>query len=96
MDSFGYAAKNSPLGKGSGGAAPGSPANPHADKTCDLCGRKGHIKSGCWYREGGEKGPDKMPKNRKGTSKGLGRGNGKGDRQRGSDGRWYKKSGINS
>ena len=92
VDAFGQNPRVSPLGKGGSGGDP-TLSNNHADKTCDICGRKGHIKKDCWFRAGGEKGPDKMPRAKKGAGKGAG---GKGDRQRGQDGRWYKTSGINS
>ena len=52
-----------------------------------MCGRIGHIKKDCWFRAGGEKGPDRLPKKK-------GAGKGKGDRQKGTDGRWYKKTGT--
>ena len=88
LDAFGKGPRTSPLGKG----APGGPGwkgapNPNKDKTCDMCGRIGHIKKDCWFRAGGEKGPDRLPKKK-------GSGKGKGDRQKGTDGRWYKKTGT--
>ena len=88
MDAFGKGPRTSPLGKG--GGAGGKGENPDADKICDTCGRKGHVRRNCRYAEGGKRGPGAV------TGKnGAGKGGGKGDRQRGGDGRWYKKT-INS
>ena len=87
LDAFGKGPRRDAGGAGGPG---GKGSNPDADKVCDTCGRKGHVRRNCWYAEGGKKGPGALP-----AKKGAGKGGKGGDRQRGGDGRWYKKT-INS
>ena len=55
--------------------------NPHKDKICDGCGKKGHIRANCWHEpaRSGHKGGAKGGKEgKKGKGKGKTKGKGKG------------------
>ena len=51
-------------------------------RTCHNCGRPGHIVKDCW-----------RPKRAKGAGKGAGK---VGHRERSEDGRWFRRTGVNS
>ena len=58
----------------SGGGAKGQ-RNPDKDVVCDLCQKKGHRKSNCWYaKENGGTGKPPAPKEPKGGKKPKGKG----------------------
>ena len=66
--------RKNPGGKGDRGPLPGT-ANPNKDKECFVCGRKGHLRKDCWWKDrthksnkGGKKGDSKN--NKKGGPKG--------------------------
>ena len=63
--------------------------NPHADKICDFCKKKGHIKKNCWSSGGPNSTPKGKGKGYKGD-KGKGKGHGgKGKAAKGkSKGQW--------
>ena len=76
--------KGDPKGKGKGdGKGTGKSKE---DRYCHICGKKGHLKADCWYRD---QKPDK-PKGGKGEPKG-GKGRGKGDWTGRGKGDWNKK-----
>ena len=89
VDSFGKGpAGGMKPGKGSGqeGAKGGKGDKKGKEtRTCHNCGKKGHLAKDCWQEKSGNKGKGK-------GSKGAGK------RERGSDGRWYRRTGpgINS
>lgn len=52
----GYKRKDCPLRKAGNNGSNSNGGGGNGDKTCNHCGRKGHLESGCW-----KKNPDKAP-----------------------------------
>jgi len=51
----GRGGKKGDKGQPKGGGKGGKQENPNKDKECHVCGRKGHLKKDCWYKDQPEK-----------------------------------------
>lgn len=51
MDVGTFTKKDKGKGKGRGDGQPQGGGNPNKEKTCHHCGRKGHIKKDCWFKD---------------------------------------------